>query len=593
MINEQLTPAGVADEQPTNESAAQATPTETGVAPSQEPQEAPMVLADAPTEAPAEQPVEAAAPEAAAVVEEAPAAVEAPAPESAPAAEAPAAEASAAEAPAEVPAAPAPAPEPAAEEPVAAAPAPAEEPARTEAKREDDSALFDEYMASFDTEAPGESSRGPIAKNERVMAEVIQVEDNRVFVNLGTKAEGMIPLEELTDEKGVSAHSLVKPGDRFEVVVLRTSSEGNPVVSKKKADFDLQWKKILDAFDEGEVFHATVVDRVKGGLVVDIGVRGFVPATHVGSGKLRNIEKYVGETIAVKIIEIDRDRRKVVLSNRQAEEERKDEVKKDLFGKTKVGDVLPGVVRRLTDYGAFVDLGGIDGLLHISEMSWMRIDHPKEVLKEGQEINVLVLRLDEGNSRISLGLRQVMPDPWNLIRDNYQLGQTIKVKINRMVQSGAFVRLPEQAEAFLPLSEISDKRIKKPQDVLELNQEVDAKIVDLKPDDRRMVLSLREDASPGTYRSEPGINAFIGRETGGRPGPGGPGGDRRGGDRRGGRPGGGGRGRDGGFDEAPSVTTRTPTGGATIGERLGMLKGLIKNDSPAPAPDNNDPESGS
>lgn len=454
------------------------------------------------------------------------------------------------------------------------------------AETADDASLFDEYMRSFDAEATGgESGPGPIARGDRIEAEVIQVENNRVFVNLGTKAEGVVPLEELSEHKVESAHELVKPGDRFEVIVLRTSNaEGNPVVSKKKADFDNQWNRILEAEKSGDVFRATVVDRVKGGLVVDIGVRGFVPATHVGTGKLRNIEKYVGETITVKIIEVDKERRKVVLSNRQAEEERREDVKKDLFGKVKVGDILPGTVRRLTDYGAFVDLGGIDGLLHISEMSWMRIDHPKEVLKEGQEINVLVLRLDEGNGRISLGLRQVLPDPWTFVKDNYKLGQKIKVKVTRMVQSGAFVRLPEEAEAFLPLSECSDKRLKRPQDALEINQEIEPMIIDFKPEDRRMVLSLRENAVPGSYRS---LDASpFGGGGGGRPGMGGRMGDRgdrggRGGYDRGG-PGGRNRGGDG---DAPNVTTRVPTGGATIGERLGALKGMLRGDSPAESED--------
>jgi ribosomal protein S1 len=288
-----------------------------------------------------------------------------------------------------------------------------------------------------------------------------------------------------------------------------------------------------------------VVDRVKGGLVVDIGVRGFVPATHVGNGKLRNIEKFVGETLPVKIIEVDRERRKVVLSNRVAEEEKREEIKEDLFSSATPGDIMSGTVRRLTDYGAFVDLGGIDGLLHISEMSWVRIDHPKEVLKEGEDIKVMILRLDPDNGRISLGLRQVLPDPWETIRENYKTGQKIKVNVSRMVQSGAFVKLPEGAEAFLPLSEMSNKRIKKPQDVLEENQEIEPTILDLKPDERRMVLSIREGGSREAY------DPFSQR-------------NKRGGGRR--------------RREEPAKADErmTPSGGATIGERLGMLKGILK-----------------
>lgn len=494
----------------------------------------------------------------------------APSPEPEATEEAPAAEIQADATPAEA----APAPEPV----EAPAPAPVEAPAPAPVAaggKTEDEMLFEAALASLDNEESGESGAGQISRGERIEAKVIQVEKDRVFVDLGTKAEGVVPLRELTEESVDTAVGMVQPGDTFEVVVLKTNSaEGNPIVSKKKADFDNLWNDILAAFEEGRMFEANVIDRVKGGLVVDIGVRGFVPATHVGTGKLRNIEKYVGQTLAVKIIEVDRERRKVVLSNRQAEDERREDVKSKLFTEVKTGDQLEGTVRRLTDYGAFVDLGGIDGLLHISEMSWMRIDHPREVLKEGQKIPVLVLRLDEGTGRISLGLRQVLPDPWKLIEQNYKLGQKIQVKVTRMVQSGAFVRLPELAEAFLPLSEISDQRIKKPQDVLEQDQDIEPTIIDLRPSERRMVLSLRENAQPGSYRyDERGMG-------GGRPGMGG-GGDRR----RPGGPGGGprrgGPRRDDGEYEQVAQTQRGATGGATIGERLGMLKGMLRNDSDA------------
>ncbi|MCW5937740.1 MAG: S1 RNA-binding domain-containing protein [Fimbriimonadaceae bacterium] len=427
-----------------------------------------------------------------------------------------------------------------------------------------DADLFEQALAEMQPDEANkrESNKG-VSRGDRIEAEVIQVEKDRVFVNLGTKAEGVVPLSELTDENVDSAIGIVKPGDRFQVVVLKTgSAEGSHVVSKKKADFDATWYGIVDAFEEGRAFEAQVVDRVKGGLVVDIGVRGFVPATHVGNGRLRNIEKYVGQTLVVKIIEIDRERRKVVLSNKAAEDERREEVKVNIFENARPGEVLTGVVRRLTDYGAFIDLGGIDGLLHISEMSWYRIDHPREVLKEGDELQVMVLRLDPNAGRVSLGLRQVLPDPWNLIKDNYKQGQKIKVNVSRIVQSGAFVRLPEGAEAFLPLSECSSKRIKKADEVLTEGEEIEPMIIDLRAEDRRMVLSLRENAQPGADYG------YGGR--GGERRPGGPGG-----------PGGGARGRrpmrrDEQSTEAPQATMRAPTGGATIGERLAGLKGLLK-----------------
>lgn len=414
-----------------------------------------------------------------------------------------------------------------------------------------DEDLFDQYLANMGGDEPGSQKQTvSLSKGERIEARVILVEKDRVFVDLGMKAEGVIPLSELASENLDSAVGHVKVDDTFEVIVIQPSgSEGNPVVSKRRADFDAQWHKILDAYNAGEIFSANVIERVKGGLVVDIGVRGFVPTTHVGRGKFRNLEKFVGEVLPVKILEVDRERKKVVLSNREAETERKDEIKQELFESAKPGDVMEGVVRRITPYGAFIDLGGVDGLLHISEMSWARIEDPSEIMKEGDTVKVMILKLDEKGGRISLGHRQVLPDPWKLIRENYKRGEKVKLTVTRMVQNGAFLKLPEGAEAFLPLSEISDEiKLKKPQEALELGQEIEPTIIDVRADERRMILSLREGAASGNYRYEPMANMRSPRRRGGTP-------TRR---------------------PAEDTAQRMPSGGATIGERLGMLKGLVR-----------------
>ncbi len=480
------------------------------------------------------------------------------------------AETASAELPAEEPA---PAPEPA---PVQAA---APEPAPAPTTGMSDAELFEAAMKSLETgEDTGETEGAfkRLTKGERLEATVIQVERDRVFVDLGTKSEGIVPIAELSDDHSGDATQHIKVGDKIDVIVLKPEgADGNAIVSKKKADFENAWLEIEAKHHEGVTVNAPVVDRVKGGLVVDIGVRGFVPATHVGNGKLRNIDKYVGETLPFKIIEIDRERKKVVLSNRLAEEETRASAKDQLFTSVKAGDVLEGTVRRLTDYGAFVDLGGVDGLLHISEMSWMRINHPKEMFKEGQKIQVMVLKLDPNTGKISLGHRQVLPDPWNLIKEKYVQGQKLTVTIGRIVQSGAFVKLPEGAEAFLPLSEMSVRRIKKAQEVVEENQEVEVQIIDLRPSDRRMVLSIRA--------LQPGGQAAVDRggyagpmydDDRGRRGPGGPGG------KKGGKKGGkGGRREDEDVDEYFSRPRQQFGGsGVTIGERLGMLKGLLTRD---------------
>lgn len=515
----------------------------------QQPEESPAVVSDAQTEEPT-------APETAEMTSEPVAAAEetaqpeaaAPAEEPAPAEPTPVAE----EAPA------APAVEAAPAEPAAAT----EEAATSEGvSTADDGDLFEQYMNALEggeADANTDVTYKRLSKGDRLEATVIQVEHDRVFVDLGTKAEGVIPLSELSDQSPASAIGFVNPGDKLQVVVLNpTGSEGNPTVSRKRAEFEEQWDRIIRAFEEGSPINAMVVDRVKGGLVVDVGVRGFVPATHVGNGKLRNIDKFVGQTLSLKVIELERDRKKVVLSNRQAEEENRNAAKDEIFKNIKVGDTITGTVRRLTDYGAFIDLGGVDGLLHISEMSWARISHPKEIFKEGQEIPVMVLRLDQNAGKISLGHRQVLPDPWNLIKQNYKIGQKMMVKIGRLVPAGAFVKLDEGAEAFLPLSEMSYRRIKKPQEVVEEGQEVEIQVIDLRADERRMVLSMR--ALSGGESRPPGSFSMEEEYRKPRSGPGGKGGRRR---------------RD---DEADEARRGTATGGATIGERLGMLKGLLKN----------------
>lgn len=491
--------------------------------------------------------------------------VEPSAPESTESAKEPTAEPTVAETPAET----TPVAEAAPEVPAAveATPAPADAPAPDAAasaegvSTADDADLFEQYMnalGSGEADSASDSSYKRLSKGDRIEATVIHVESDRVFVDLGTKAEGVIPLSELSEKNLSTAIGHVQPGDKLQVVVLNpTGSEGNATVSRKRAEFEEQWDRIIKAFDEGSPINAMVVDRVKGGLVVDVGVRGFVPATHVGNGKLRNIDKFVGQTLTLKVIELERERKKVVLSNRQAEEETRTAAKNEIFKNIKVGDILTGTVRRLTDYGAFIDLGGVDGLLHISEMSWARISHPKEIFKEGQEIPVMVLRLDQNVGKISLGHRQVLPDPWNLIKQNYKIGQKMTVKIGRLVPAGAFVKLDEGAEAFLPLSEMSYRRVKKPQELVEEGQEVEIQVIDLRADERRMVLSMRALSS-----GEPRPTGSFSEEEYRKPRTG-PGGNKSGRRRR--------------EDDMEDSRRGTATGGATIGERLGMLKGLLKN----------------
>ncbi|MEP0767135.1 MAG: 30S ribosomal protein S1 [Fimbriimonadia bacterium] len=356
-----------------------------------------------------------------------------------------------------------------------------EEPASMEEALQDDT-LRREYDQSFRRLSRGQLLRGT----------VVHVEPDRVFVDMGGKTEGIIPLAELSAEPLTTAEGVVNLGDEISVVVLNPEgADGNPVLSKKRADFEDWWAKIERCYERQEIITALVTERVKGGLVVDIGVRGFVPATHVGNGKLRNIERFVGQSLPLRILEIDRERRKVVLSNRLAEEERREEAKHRIFGSLRVGEVVDGVVRRIVDYGAFVDIGGVDGLLHVSEMSWTRINHPSEVLKEGDEIKVKILRLDQEIGKISLGYRQVQPDPWSIVADKYKVGQVIEVPVSRLVQSGAFVKLEEGVEAWLPVSEMAHRRVSRPSEVVTEGQTIQCQVMDIRAPERRMVVSLR------------------------------------------------------------------------------------------------------
>jgi 4-hydroxy-3-methylbut-2-enyl diphosphate reductase len=333
----------------------------------------------------------------------------------------------------------------------------------------------------------------PLSEGSVVTGTVVHIDREGVLVDVGTKSDGLIPPNELSREPGTNAQDVVKIGQKVDVYVMDVDDqEGNLILSKKRADFEKAWDRVIEAHQEGRTIHAMVTDRVKGGLVVDLGIRGFVPASHVGSGKVRNLEKYVAQTLPLKVIEVDRDRRKVVLSHRLATEEEREEQRQQTLADLAEGQVRTGVVRRITDYGAFVDIGGVDGLLHISEMSWTRIKHPSDVLKVGDEIQVMVLKTNLDQGRISLGLRQILPDPWTEARDRYNPGDMITGAVTRLVPFGAFVQLEGGIEGIIPNSELANRRVNKPEEVLQVGDHVEVKVLDIRPEERRMTLSLRQ-----------------------------------------------------------------------------------------------------
>ncbi|HOP79527.1 MAG TPA: 30S ribosomal protein S1 [Armatimonadota bacterium] len=322
---------------------------------------------------------------------------------------------------------------------------------------------------------------------------VVHIDREGVLVDVGTKSEGIIRPNELSRQSNLSPEEVVSVGDKIDVYVIQSENqEGGLILSKKRADFERAWERVEEAHESGKVLTAMVTDRVKGGLVVDLGIRGFVPASHVGSGKLKNLDKFVGQSIPLRVIEVDRERRKVVLSNRMAVEDERDRQREDTLKTLAEGQVRTGIVRRITDYGAFIDLGGIDGLLHISEMSWTRIKHPSEAVKVGDKIQVMVLKLNLDQGKVSLGLRQILPDPWAEVEEKYHVGDVIKGNVSRLVPFGAFVQLDGGIEGIIPNSELAVRRVSKPEDVVSVGQEVEVKVIDLRPDERRMTLSLRQ-----------------------------------------------------------------------------------------------------
>ncbi|MBC7805970.1 MAG: 30S ribosomal protein S1 [Akkermansiaceae bacterium] len=313
-----------------------------------------------------------------------------------------------------------------------------------------------------------------------------------VLVDIGAKSEGIIRLSELSREPFNDPLEIVKINEQIEVLVLDPEGrEGNILLSKKRADFEKTWDNLIVAMNEGKVVTAMVQERVKGGLVVDLGVRGFVPASHVGNGKLKNLDKFVGMSIPLKVLEVDRGGRKVVLSHRLATEEEREQQKQTTISALTEGQVRTGVIRRVTDYGAFVDLGGIDGLLHVSEMSWTRIKHPSDVVKVGQEVEVKVLKLSLDQGRVSLGMRDLLPDPWLAAGEKYHVNDTVEGEVTRLVQFGAFIALEGGIEGIIPNSELANRRIAKPSDVVEVGQMVQVKVIDVRAEERRITLSLR------------------------------------------------------------------------------------------------------
>ena len=377
-----------------------------------------------------------------------------------------------------------------AEEPT---PAPAAAPAAPSEEEED---VFETEMRKLgmgDRKDKKEKPLGRLTPDRVVTGIVMRVDKDGALVDVGAKSEGIIRPHELSSDPNLTPEEVVKVGDEIRVLVMEAENrEGIPVLSKRRADSEQAWDVLQKHLDNNDTVMAPVLNRVKGGLVVELGIRGFIPASHVGNGSLKvNLDKYVGQTIPVKVLEVDRANKKVILSNKKATEEEREAKVAETKANLKVGDIKTGQVRRLTPYGAFVDLGGIDGLLHISEMSWTRINDPREVLREGQDVQVIVLKIDIENNRVSLGMRQILPDPWKEISSKHKEGDIIMGTVTRLAQFGAFVQVEGGVEGVIQTAEMGRNKTDKNGVVLAPALEVEVKILSIRPEERKMSLSVR------------------------------------------------------------------------------------------------------
>jgi small subunit ribosomal protein S1 len=341
-----------------------------------------------------------------------------------------------------------------------------------------------QYDETFITPSQGEIVRG----------KVVQVSNDEVLVHVGGKSEGRIPRHELGLKSGEEPGDKLAVGDEIDVYVVRTDdSEGSVVLSKRRADQAKAWEELEEINDNSEIIEATVTERVKGGLLVDVGVRGFVPASHVARHYVEDLETYVGKNLRLKIIELDKQRNNVVLSHKEVLEEEYAAHKEEIFNTYQPGDIVDGIVRRLTDFGAFVDIGsGVEGLLHVSEMAYSRVGHPSDILSEGEEIKVMILNLDKESERISLGLKQTLPDPWENIGSKYHEGDVVEGEVTRTVDFGAFVKLEDGVEGLVHISQLADRHVANTEEVVASGDVVKVKIISIDEEARRIGLSIKE-----------------------------------------------------------------------------------------------------
>ena len=326
-----------------------------------------------------------------------------------------------------------------------------------------------------------------------VSGKVVKVDHDEVLLDIGYKTEGVIPTRELSIKHDVDPDEVVEVGDEIDALVLtKEDKEGRLILSKKRAQYERAWGTIEELQDNDQPVTGTVIEVVKGGLILDIGLRGFLPASLVEMRRVRDLEPYIGQELEAKIIELDKHRNNVVLSRRAYLEQTQSEVRSEFLHQLQKGQVRKGVVSSIVNFGAFVDLGGVDGLVHVSELSWKHIDHPSEVVTVGDEVTVEVLDVDLDRERVSLSLKATQEDPWRVFARTHAVGQIVPGKVTKLVPFGAFVRVEEGIEGLVHISELAQRHVEVPDQVVNVGEEVMVKVIDIDLDRRRISLSLKQ-----------------------------------------------------------------------------------------------------
>jgi small subunit ribosomal protein S1 len=361
----------------------------------------------------------------------------------------------------------------------------------SEMTREELSAAIDETIKEFDD-------------GDLVQGTVVRVDKDEVLLDIGYKTEGVIPARELTIKQDVDPREVVKVGDQIEALVTqKEDKEGRLILSVKRARYERAWGDIERIMNEDGVVTGTVIEVVKGGLILDIGLRGFLPASLVDLRRVRDLQPFMSKELECKIVELDRNRNNVVLSRRKWLEESQSENRREFLENLVKGEVKEGTVSSIVNFGAFVDLGGVDGLIHVSELSWKHVEHPGEVVKVGDHVKVEVLDVDLGRERISLSLKKTQEDPWTQFSREHAVEEILEGQVTKLVPFGAFVRVADGVEGLVHISELSGRHVESADEVVAPGQRVQVKVIEIDPERRRVSLSIRQTLPPSEDDENP------------------------------------------------------------------------------------------